>query len=219
MNGRPVHIESDDPADVQSRLAGLGLQPCLLAAAVGYAAAESFHCTLHDPPTAPGMRAYFGAVRYLRDELVPLGWTPSNERNYCTTVHPLGTMAIATCSGNEATGRPHETPATRSVKGPVTHAAVSSNQIALFDTEEFSVVPVGDTADGLVTWILLYHIDERAGEVRHELALPTRITDGHVDGWRERIILTPLSIESVLSKRPPALVEEEIDVNVERRAN
>lgn len=219
MNRESVHDESRDPSDVRSRLDTLGIESDVLARVVGHAVSESFHCTLHDPPTASGMRAYFGAVRHLRDELVPRGWTASNDRNYCTVMHPLGAMAIATCSGNEATGRCRETPATRSVKGPVTHAIVSANQIALFDTQQYAVSSCATGPEGPVTWILLYHIDERAGEVRCELSLPTRITADHVDGWRERIILTPLSIDSVLTQQRAAFIEEEIDVNVQRRAN
>jgi hypothetical protein len=82
------------------------------------------------------------------------------------------------------------------------------------------MVPAAGTADAIedpaTTWILLVY--RTVAEVRCELSLPTSISDdGHIDGWRERILLAsiPFDDDSV-AVAPPQ--QSDITIPVVRRA-
>lgn len=125
-----------------------------------------------------------------------MGGSRSDEDNFCTVVEPGGAFAIAVASGSEHTGRiGAEMPRTKRRKGPSTAEAVHTNaQLYLF--AEFA--PAAAREPEGATWVLLFHSDGK--EIRAELSLPDSIgEDGHIDGWRERIILgaQPLDDESV----------------------
>lgn len=125
--------------------------------------------------------------------LAPLGWSRSDEGNFCTVVEPGGRFAIAVASGSEYTGVVNrEIPTTKCRKGPNTADAVHTNeQLYLFK----ELAPVATREPDRATWILLFHND--AKEIRAELSLPNSIgDDGHIDGWRERIILGSQPLDS-----------------------
>jgi hypothetical protein len=67
------------------------------------------------------------------------------------------------------------------------------------------------------TWILLYHFAKN--EIRCELSLPSEIEgDGIIKGWKERIILTPISLDE-----PPIEIQptesQDIDIEIRRKAS
>ncbi len=175
------------PDEVDAALARLGLtrQPLREAILAGLLARDA--CTANDPPFLPGIYQWGRTVGGLRDGLAPLGWSRSDEDNFCTVVEPRGGFAIAVASGSEHTGRiGRETPTTKRRKGPSTAEAVHTNaQLYLF--EEFAPA-MAQREPERATWVLLFHSDGK--EIRAELSLPDSIgEDGHIDGWRERIIL------------------------------
>ena len=210
-----------DASDVKARLAELGLGETELAETVrrGYIAFAS--CTPNDPPFFPGFSAWATMVRGLREYLLP-DWERSDENNYSLVINPAGTVAIAVATGDDATGKPDAVPTTKSSKGPSTVEAVTSNQIQLELPYVFPPVaaparPAG-TDEQRMTWILLVH--RAIGEVRCELSLPTSMgTDGRVDGWRERIILSAIPTDPEIREiTPPQPPLPDITVDVKRRA-
>jgi len=208
-------------ADVDNRLAELGLEEPPIAEIVrrGYVVFAS--CTPNDPPLFPGFSAWASMVRGLREYLLP-EWERSDENNYSLVINPTGTIAIAVATGDEGTGRQDATPTTKSSKGPSTVEAVASNQLQLdlpfvFPPVEVPARPAAADKQRM-TWILLVH--RAQGEVRCELSLPSSMgTDGRVDRWEERIILKAIPTDpEVMEITPPQPQLPDINVDVKRRA-
>lgn len=206
--------------DVHGRLSDLGVTEQGLSDAVrrGYLAYSN--CTANHPPLIPGIWAWGETVRALREYLLPLGWTRSDEDNYSLVINPSGEIAIAVATGDEETGRAEASPSTKAPKGPNTIDAIAANQLQLNLFAESPPFPAparsSDARDEKVTWILLIY--RATSEVRCELSLPSSIgTDGRIDGWRERILLgsIPLDSEFVEVARPAL---PDITVDVKRRA-
>lgn len=211
-------ILHSDPIAIDGALTQLGLteEALLTAVRLGYLARTN--CTANHPPLFPSFVAWGETVRAVRDQLAPLGWTKTNERNYSRTLHPEKGIAIAVATGNEVTGLAGtEMPCTKSVKGPSTLDAIEVNRHQLWLPGMEPLTTSGDELEAQpTTWILLVH--HAKNEIRSELSLPVDIgSDGKVSVWRERIILrampldpTPVEISS------PSLPD--IDVVVRRKA-
>jgi len=213
-----IHQEA---ADVDGRLAELGLNQAALTIVLrrGWLAFAS--CTKNDPPLFPGFSAWAMTVRALREYLLPQGWDRVDDNNYSLTVNPTGSMAIVVATGDEATGQSDASPTTRSSKGPSTAEAVASNQQQLeLPFAPFVVSSTADVSpeDRRMTWILLVH--RGPSEVRAELSLPTSMaTDGKPSGWRERIILGSILLDpDVPDIVPPENLAPDIEIDVKRRA-
>jgi hypothetical protein len=205
-------------AQVAGRLDALGVAAEVLGNACHYGLQHAFQCTRHDPPMLPGVLAWGKTMRYLRDQLVPLGWTVSNARNYATVVHPQGGLAITVAAGDANTGLSDAVPSTKHEKGPATRDAVRQNQLTFADVSESFPVPTRDDL-GSLTWLLLHYADEEREEIRMELSLPQDMTaDGYVTTWRERILLPSVPF-SPTPEEAGDEDEPEIDISVERRAN
>ena len=223
-----------DSWDVDTRLAKLGLKPDKLIHAVQRGLAAWASCTKNHPPASQGVWAWAETVCGLRDELVPLGWSRSDEANLPLTVNADKTLAICVNTGNEDTGIQDGSPCTRSTKGPQTRQAIRENlgQLRLFGDEPLPATDVmfGDEPlpatdvirKGRTVWILLIHRDMRAREVRAELSQPISISDeGKVDRWKERIVLssTPFDDDLVsLIEGDNGLQTPEIDIEIKKRA-
>jgi hypothetical protein len=192
------------PADVDSRLGQLGLQAEALVAAVqrGFGAWAS--CTAHHPPLLPGVLHWGETLGALREYLCGRGWTRSDQGNLSLAISRGGQLAIAVSTGDEGTGKAECTPCTRSSKGPRTAAAVDTNaQLAFWPESTMLSEEEADALNSRETWLLLFHRDMTAREVRSELSLPVALgTDGRVDGWRERILLTPFSFDGTADTLP-----------------
>jgi len=188
------------PDEVEAALARLGLtrQPLREAVLAGLLARDA--CTANDPPFLPGIYQWGRTVRVLREGLAPRGWSRSDEGNFCTVVEPGGAFAIAVASGSEYTGRAgRETPTTKRRKGPSTAEAVHTNaQLYLFQ----ELLPAVQAEPDRATWVLLFHSDGK--EIRAELSLPNSIgDDGHINGWRERIILGAQPLDDEIAPAAP----------------
>ena len=189
-----------DPEEVDTALARLGLtrEPLREAVLAGLLARDA--CTANDPPFLPGIYQWGRTVRVLREGLAPSGWSRSDEGNFCTVVEPGGAFAIAVASGSEHTGLVGlEMPTTKRRKGPSTAEAVHTNaQLYLFPEFAPAVTAEPDRA----TWVLLFYSDGK--EIRTELSLPDSIgDDGHINGWRERIILGAQPLDGELAPITP----------------
>ncbi|HYZ12254.1 MAG TPA: hypothetical protein VFA08_01430 [Actinomycetota bacterium] len=204
-------------AERATRLADLGLTEEELRDALSYGIAEASRCTENDPRIARGWIRWAKTIRALREALTSKGWTRQESRNYPVAVDSRGVIAITASSADGSTGTEAD-PHTTSAKGPATKHAISKNQLTFFDLDPIFPPDPEAEREPDQTWLLLYHEDDEAGETRLELSLPVRMEiDGHVSGWRERIILEPIGSQS----GPLTAADEEgepIDVKVERRA-
>jgi hypothetical protein len=171
------------------RLAQLGLSVDLIERVVRRADADVSTFTEFDPPIMLGLTRWGRVSRYLREELVPRGWSYDNPRNLARTIHPGGEFAIVAATGDELTGVTGLLPTTKYRKGDATAQAVAVNEQLTFDFGDGFSEDVTGEAGGLLTWFLLFFEDET--EFRVELSLPDGIEDGRITSWAERIILPP----------------------------
>lgn len=210
---RAVYVESDD---VAARLAAMGLTegPLLHAAQRWYLSWVSF--TANHPPFAIGIAAWMEAVAALREGLLPLGWTRSDEKNYALVIHPDGSMAINVASGDTGTGIPTAAVSNRAPKGVSTADAISVNQLQLELDLPVPDMPHVRGDEGPLTWFLLLHRSD--AEVRCELSLPSQISaDGRITRWQERIMLPTVPLDDatveVVTPQGP-----DLDIDVKRKA-
>lgn len=208
-----------EPSDVRDRLAELGLTQAPLrdVARRGYLAYIS--CTANHPPLIPPILAWGEAVCALREYVLPLGWSRSDENNYSVVIDSGERVAIAVATGDEGTGLSDSFPSNKARKGPNTIGAVNANQLQLgFMEDELRRAPTNlpRPSDPRMTWVLLIH--RASDEVRCELSLPSSMAlDGHIDGWCERILLRSISIDGdLIGIAPPT--QPDINVEVKRRA-
>lgn len=210
------------PADVDNRLAEIGLNKEILLEAVHAGQMAWAVCTPNHPGLYPGLAAWAETVKTFRDLAMPEGWTRSDEGNLPFTVAPSGAVALTVATGDENTGCESKSPCTKSTKGPRTKKAIKENKDQLRLFGDVRLLPEDlRQVNGRMTWILLIHRDRFLNEVRCELARPVKMNpDGRVDGWAERIILgsIPLGGDVVQVPSEPAPQTPEIVVNINRRA-
>ena len=181
-----VHAE-DEAVD---RLAELGLSVEIIERVVRRADAEASVCTALDPPIMEGLTRWGRTNRFLREELIPADWTFDNPRNLPRTIHPSGEFAIVATTGDELTGLLDLLPATKYAKGYATVQAVETNEQLTLDFEDFELAAADGqarNAGDLLTWLMLFHVDDEGFRV--ELSLPDAIAEGRITRWAERIIL------------------------------
>jgi hypothetical protein len=181
-----VHVE-DKAVD---RLAELGLSVEIVERVVRRADAEASMCTALDPPIMEGLNRWGRTNRFLREELLPAGWRYDNPRLLPRTIHPSGEFAIVATTGDELTGLVDAQPTTKYPKGFATIQAVAVNEQLTLDFGDLGPGPDDSQTVGeadLLTWFLLFHVDDDGFRV--ELSLPDGTFDGRITSWAERIIL------------------------------
>jgi hypothetical protein len=197
------------------RLAELGLSIGLIERVVRRADADVATFTELDPPIMLGLTRWGRVSRYLREELVPEGWTYDNPRNLARTIHPSGEFAIVAATGDELTGLEGLLPTTRYRKGDATVQAVAVNEQLTFDFGDDFTADVTSAARALLTWFLLFFEDE--AEIRVELSLPDGIEGGRITSWAERIIMPSFARDQVTMLPLFDVPEERVVVEVSRR--
>jgi hypothetical protein len=184
------------PIGIRHELSLLGLKPEFFETSVSYGEANRAACSAFDPRIFWGTTAWARTLRRLREVLTKLGWKSDNERNFEIVISPDRTFAISVATGDRETGKfnpPHE-PKVKNPKGIMYKTAISVNTW-LF--EDMATDARRKTARLLevqkrVLWIFLIHRD---GDIVYsELSLPRKFTDGHIDGWKHRIILPPQEV-------------------------
>lgn len=205
--------------DVRNRLVELGLEEERLRDVVQRGYLAYITCTANHPPLIPAIWAWGETVRALREYVLPNHWWRSDENNYSVVVDPAGRVAIAVATGDDGTGRADASPSTKAPKGPSTIDAVTANQLQLgfMDPDPLPAPEKpADPSDKRVTWVLLIH--RAMNEVRCELSLPSSMApDGHIDGWRERILLGSVPLDGELVEVVPP-TSPDITIDVKRRA-
>ena len=121
------------------RLAELGLSIDLVERVVRQADAEASFCTPLDPPIMEGLTRWARTNRFLREELIPLGWRFDNPRNLPRTIHPGGQFAIVATTGDDVTGLVDLLPAPKYAKGYATTRAVEVNEQLTLDFGDFDL--------------------------------------------------------------------------------
>ena len=197
------------------RLAELGLSIGLIERVIRRADADVGTFTELDPPIMVGLTRWGRISRYLREELVPDGWTYDNPRNLARTIHPSGEFAIVAATGDELTGLIGLLPTTRYRKGDATVQAVAVNEQLTFDFGDAFTSDLTADAGALLTWFLLFFEDE--AEFRVELSLPDGIEDGRITSWAERIILPPFPRDQLAMLPLFDVPDEHVVVEVTRR--
>jgi hypothetical protein len=212
-------LRYEDPFDTGRRLQELGLTEAILHAAVGRGHLARIECTTHHPRLFGPIAAWAETVGGLREQLAALGWTCSDENNFPRVTSQDGRYSIIVQTGDELTGLTHGLPSTRAAKGPNTVDAVLANVLQLSLFEELRHVDHGKvTSDGdHLTWILLFYRDGQ--DTRYELSLPFEIgEDGRIGGWKERIILRPISgATGLVEDGGPGPLGPNVDVPVRRK--
>jgi hypothetical protein len=212
-------VMRQETGDVRQRLLELGLEEEPLKDVIRRGQLAFLNCTANHPPQFPGLAGWAETVRALREYLVPLGWETTNESNYALTVDPAGRMAIVVATGNEATASAEATPSTNARKGPNTADAVAENQLQFSFMDRVvppAASPSSPGGERRMTWVLLIH--RALSEVRCELSLPSSMAeDGHIDGWRERILFGPVPLDGDLVEVVPPLLPD-IAVDIRRRS-
>jgi hypothetical protein len=213
-----------EPWDVNRRLAELGVPSEILIKAVEASQFARRACTENDAPNFPGIAAWNGAVRALREDLVLESWSRLNDTGQPLIVRPDNALALTVTSADENTGREGEfDPKTNSCKGPRTLEKVALNGWLFLDMaqEEAARVEAINTRR-LNTWMLLIHYDKVLGQVRSELSRPVAADEeGIIVGWSERIILPPFDVEPEFVALPDegsGPDDGEIDIDIKRRA-
>ena len=163
-------LMADEAVD---RLAELGLSVDLVERVVRQADAEASFCTPLDPPIMEGLTRWARTNRFLREELIPLGWQFDNPRNLPRTIHPGGQFAIVATTGDDITGLADLLPAPKYAKGYATTRAVEVNEQLTLDFGDFDLAGL-PPRDHLQTWLLLFHVDDDGFHV--ELSLPDAST-------------------------------------------
>ena len=187
------------------RLAELGVSVEIIAHALRRADSAADGCTALDPPILQGLLRWARTTRYLREQLVPAGWSFDNPRNLARTIHPSGEFAVVIATGDEQTGRPDVAAGPRHPRGYATEQAVTANTQLAFDFGSLLQVTRTGQAAGLNplrTWLLLFAADERDFHV--ELSMPQAYEDGRITAWTERILLPPIPRYPAAAAVPPA---------------
>lgn len=177
------------------RLADLGLSMPLIHTVLARADVGCAGSWL-DPPILEGLLRWGRTTRFLREALIPAGWSFDNHRNFARTIHPSGEFAVVVSTGDELTGSTAGDPGTRHSKGLATALAVHANGQLGFDLDLgvlAALVPSDPpTSWGrMTTWFLLYCVDEQG--FRAEVSLPDRFADGRITGWDERVLVPALA--------------------------
>lgn len=153
------------------------------------------------PKSSPGTNAWARGIEVLREETIPLGWTPDEPNNQPRALSPDKKVAITVSSGDANTGNPNKSPQTRNDKGSQTSkcAKYNSQQGELFPADSKIVSMPRKSALSEELWIILFYIDVDKSEVRYELSRPTSMGENSkVNGWSHRLIIPSVSFEQAL---------------------
>lgn len=210
-----------DPAQSKAELEALGIPAALPREAADYGRRIWARCTRHDVQAMRGFLAWGLPMRFLRDTLVPLGWTVDRPGNLETVVSPDASIVLATAAGDQYTGDPDNMPSTRTEKGPRTEHAIQRNQLTIpnFPKQEAAPAAVAQT------WFLLSFYDKQRREIRIELsrgvgftATPDRPHHGVVSKFEPRLYVEPIKLDAETAIEVDLdSVEEPIEIDVTRR--
>lgn len=194
------------------RLSELGIPLTALTESVWQGYLARARTTANHPCIARGIIMWAETVAVLREHLRSEGWVKTDKGNYELVVNEKDGLAIVVTTGDEATGMVGSEPSNKCPKGVNTVEAVeTNNQLDMFS----ELLPTVREIQGITTWVLLMNLAKN--EVRCELSLPSSISNGKINGWKERIILPsmPLEDDSVEIQVPDL---PDIEVPIKKKA-
>lgn len=172
------------------RLTQLGIPMPALKESVWQGYLARSRTTSNHPRISRGIIMWAEAVAVLREQLRSQGWVKADKGNYELVVNEAESIAVVVTTGDEATGVVGATPSNKCPKGVNTAEAVeTNNQLDMFS----ELLPVVEETRGLTTWVLLMHLT--SNELRCELSLPSSISNGKINNWKERIILPSMPLD------------------------
>jgi hypothetical protein len=221
----PTHANTThEQADKASRLAALGISESLLEEGMRYSWSEMDRCSGNDVRSAAGQTGYTKPMRFLREKLLPEGWTKGGPPyGLEAIISPGRTFQIVTSSATSATGMEGQMPATKYPKGRRTADAIVDHGQLAFDVVSLTNSPLAE----MKSYFWLYFVDEDGDEIRHELSVPTHIAikaggkRGKIDQFGSRIILDAISLNSdeIPEEEAEDAFSEDLDIQVPRRAD
>lgn len=194
------------------RLSQLGISLAVLQESVWQGYLTRTRLTANHPRVFHGYTMWAETVAVLREQLRPDGWIKLGKGNYELVVDESNNLAIVVTTGDKATGIVGAEPSNNCPKGVNTAEAVeTNNQIDMF----CELLPTETDIQGYTTWMLLIHL--ASDEVRCELSLPSSISNGRINGWKERIVLPSMPLDDdTLEIALPDLPD--IEVSVKKKA-
>ena len=139
--------------------------------------------------TAPGSQQWFRTVEVLRTRMQEKQWRIHDPQNCPFITSPDKSISIVVMTGNPDTGLDGELePTNQADKGAVTEGYVHRNR-ALQLQQSFDWSRRGNDDDGTAVWVLLYHYDVLANDVRFELSQPIDFSGKKIIAWAERLIM------------------------------
>lgn len=171
--------------EINDRLQPFGVTREELLAVVRAVVAARADATADDPASAEGLFAYIFGTRHLRGLLRSKGWNRHREENIEAVKHPTLPMSVVYQSVDIAASKWHA-PRAVSGKGSGADRIVDSAQgtLGLEETEtaatEREVVNAG---------VWFFCVSVNGDDVRAELSLPTKISQGNFDSFIERIFI------------------------------
>lgn len=179
----PKQVLVSESWEVNQELKGLGLSAELVttvARACSAAKAESLEI---DPCSAPGTMAYIKGVRYIRLQLLPLGWEVSRAGNVESTInHELG---IQLCFQNVDVACTPQDPQAISGKGAGSRKLIEDGQSDLFGSPSQGDPVVRGSVP--TVWVLCVSTD--AKKLRAEVSCPDVFEGKQFAGFSKRIFV------------------------------
>jgi hypothetical protein len=146
--------------EVADRLSELELTRADLVDCILFGESLRDACTANDPKTVPGIFAWAGIIRMLREKYLVKGWKRSEKNGLPVIVNSAKTIAIAVKSGDENTSAVGDgiSPKTKRPVGGAAAAAVTQNQRQLRLNLKYSTDAVRRGSE-CATWFLLRRRD------------------------------------------------------------
>ena len=181
------------PTEVTDSLSALGLSIEVLCDAILAGETARDMCTANDPSNAAGFDAWARTVRSLRERLIALGWTRTDDDGLPTIISPSGSVAIAVVTGDEGTGKAnlsHRKPSTRRDR------PLLPSLRAIARNSSLGIRPGTDRCTESHAPDMVSASNRVDDTVYGELSLPAAVgDDSRVEEWAERIILAPISLD------------------------
>jgi hypothetical protein len=211
-----------DPVEIDSWLARWSLRPEDISIPLMIGRAAGADTTHNNPVSAAGYYRWSESYRAICELLCTeqRGWLRADVDGQPLVIHRGYGIALLVTSGTNETGDLIADEATnRNPKGRATRAAVTENQLILPFAD--ALPPLRDRRfrdHGLVTWFLLYAIDNE-GDIHAELSLPRSIGEnGHVNSWATRLVFGRLNGDAPARIAAPEEPAAPV-VEVARRSN
>lgn len=201
-----------EPAEVNDRLAELGVTKDELQEVVASAVAARNDAVDHDPSNAAGWLAYCYGTRKLREIYCPKEWILDRSGGVESVIHPE-TGAKLVYQNADCAAREDREPQPVSAKGEASKALINSVNGDLFRSWPVD----GEAPEGSVWYLLVETEGER---VTAELSCPRGVEGGRFSGYIERIFIIEVGEDEdweKLAQPDDETDEQDFDVSVTRK--